>query len=157
MSIPRANPRMNSVLRRLLRNGALIWLGSRLLPATSASIGVKRRAFVSLTRVMKTERSARSRSSKHSAESAAQNHDPFYYRRHLQPGFWLRAEHMLCEITEALGDEAERGTVQHPANQSWKMCSHLFCVPLRHLPGNQWERDHADQTPQWNAQCTRGH
>ena len=67
---------MNSVLCRLLRNGALIWLGSRLLPATSASIGVKRRAFVSLTRVMKTERSARSRSSKHSAVRMPPNPPP---------------------------------------------------------------------------------
>src|SRR3984885_9379553 len=90
----------------------------------------------------------------HAAESAAQNHDPFCYRRHLEPGFWFRAEHMLCDITEALGDEAERGTVQHPANQSWKMCSHLLRTPLRHPPGNQWERDHADQAPQWHTQCT---
>src|ERR1700678_1674383 len=42
----------------------------------------------------------------HAAESTAQNHDPFCYSRHLQPGFWLRAEHMLCDITEALGDKA---------------------------------------------------
>src|SRR5271155_1642522 len=54
----------------------------------------------------------------HAAESAAQDHDPFCYRRRLQSGFRLRAEHMLCDITEALGDEAERGAVQHPANQS---------------------------------------
>src|SRR5260370_568333 len=50
---------MNSVRCRLLRRGVLMWLGSRLLPATSASIGVKRSAFVSLTKVIETEGSAR--------------------------------------------------------------------------------------------------
>ena len=108
-------------------------------------------------RAVRTESFFQTLRRSHAAESSAQDHDPFCYRRHLQSGFWLRAEHMLRDITEALGDEAERGTVQHPANQSWKMCSHLFCVPLRHLPGNQWKRDHADQTPQRNAQCTCGH
>src|ERR1700721_2001868 len=108
-------------------------------------------------RAVRTEPFFQALGRSHAAESSAQDHDPFCYRRHLQSGFWLRAEHMLCDITETLGDEAERGTVQHPANQSWKMCSHLFCVPLRLLPGNQGERAHADQTPQRNAQCTCGH
>src|SRR5215472_1733792 len=40
-SIPATRARMNSVPCRLLRRGVVIWLGSRLLPATSASMGVK--------------------------------------------------------------------------------------------------------------------
>src|ERR1700689_4834966 len=65
----------------------------------------------------------------HAAESSAQDYDPFCYRRHLQLGFWLRTENVLRDIAEALGDEAERGAVQYPANQSWKVCSHLLCTP----------------------------
>src|SRR6204780_5918366 len=86
-------------------------------------------------RAVRTESFFQTLRRSHPAESSAQDHDPFCYRRHLQSGFWLRAEHMLCDITEALGDEAEPGTVDHPANQSRKRCSHLFWVPLRHLPG----------------------
>jgi len=54
-SMSATRPRMNSVQRRLLRRGVVIWLGSRLLPATSASIGVNSSALVSLMRVMEIE------------------------------------------------------------------------------------------------------
>ncbi len=67
---------MNSVRCRLVRKGVLMWLGSRLLPATSASIGVKSRAFVSLTSVTETEGSVRSCSSKHSAVRMPPNPPP---------------------------------------------------------------------------------
>ncbi len=43
---------MNSVRRRPLRKGVLMWLGSRVLPATSASIGVNNNALVSLISVI---------------------------------------------------------------------------------------------------------
>ena len=45
-------------LFRLVRKGLLMWVASKLPPATSASIGVKSRAFVSLTSVRETHGSA---------------------------------------------------------------------------------------------------
>jgi PAS domain S-box-containing protein len=57
-SISVTRPRMTAVRRRLVRRGQLMWAASRLPPATSASIGVNRRAFVSLTSVKETDGSA---------------------------------------------------------------------------------------------------
>src|SRR5271155_2990967 len=34
----------------------------------------------------------------HAAESTAQDHDAFWYRRHLQSGVCLGAQHILCHI-----------------------------------------------------------
>ena len=50
-STPVTRARKNVVRCSAVRVGLLMCAGSRLLPATSASIGVKRRAFVSLTSV----------------------------------------------------------------------------------------------------------
>src|SRR5271168_3771771 len=63
-------------------------------------------------RAVRTESFLQTLCRPHAAESSAQNHDPFCSRRHLQLRFWLRAEHMPCDITEALGDEAERSAVR---------------------------------------------
>src|SRR5262249_14549975 len=55
------------VRRKLVRNGLVICVASMLLPATSASIGVKSRALVSLTSVIDTDGSAPNRRSSVSA------------------------------------------------------------------------------------------
>ena len=67
---------MKAVRCRLLLSGVLIWLGSRLPPATSASIGVNRRALVSLTRVMATDGSPWNSSSRHAAVRMPANPPP---------------------------------------------------------------------------------
>src|SRR5260221_669331 len=51
-------PRITSVRRNAERSGLLMCVGSRVLPATSASIGVNNSAVVSLTRVSEIDRSA---------------------------------------------------------------------------------------------------
>src|SRR5215469_565625 len=90
----------------------------------------------------------------HAAKSSAQNEDPLLCRRDLQSGYGFWAKQTLGNVTQTLGDQAKRGAVEHPPDQSWEMRSHLFCGPLWHLAGNQRKCDHADQAPEWHAECT---
>ena len=74
-----------------------MWLGSRLLPATSASIGVNSSALVSLTREMETDGSFcqllfQTLRRFHSGESAAENQDAFLRCRSSRLGSGFGAE-----------------------------------------------------------------
>ena len=153
---------MNSVRWRLLRNGVLMWLASRLPPATSASIGVNSSAFVSLTSVTETAMRPRRSCSRRSAVRMPANPPPRITTLRGVPGSADRGAASgpitVCPgVGERLQAEPQQRAIEHPTNERRKVRADRLGIPCWHAAGEQRHADHADEAPEGHAEGRAGH
>jgi hypothetical protein len=136
-------------------------VGSRLLAATSASIGVNSSALASLISVNSTDGSGPNRRSRRSAVATPAKPPPRITTRVLmsRPGGVgvLRTQPPEGQITQRLSQQPQSRAVEDPAHQPRKQRQHTLGRPLRLPARQQRQRYHADPRPEWHAQRRGDH
>ena len=150
-------PRITAVRRRLVRSGVEMCVGSSEEPATSASIGVKRSAFTSDTRVSWTDLSAPSSRSSSCAqvdagEAAAEDDDAAWRGDGAPAPAPALARGAVRRRGEESRERAERRAEEDERDERGKEGAHLSRGPARRVSAEERQDDHREERPEGNPE-----